>query len=255
MHVGIITYQTGHLKTWQMTRKVLTKGFRVTLYAFPFQLRPPKADVAPRYQDRPGQLIDLDIARFCGERGIGYVEVGGWSETFAKALGKPGAADTPEVFLHCIAKIVPASFIEGRIILNCHPGLLPHNRGVDAFKWSIVNRWPVGITLHAIDAEIDRGTILHRMRVPVFPADTLDDVWRRAYDFEIDLLGNFEHHIGRLGKNWLVGDDHPCSHSLISLEQDQQLPEIFAEHRVTLSHLSTDPNTQFHESDLLTSPA
>jgi len=37
MRVGIVTYQTGHLKTWQMIRMMLTKGYRVTVHAFPFK--------------------------------------------------------------------------------------------------------------------------------------------------------------------------------------------------------------------------
>jgi hypothetical protein len=167
MHVGIITYQTGHLKTWQVIRKVLTKGYRVTVYAFPFELRPPKPGPA-RYKDRPDQLIDLDVPSFCRRYGVGYVPVEGWGDEFAACIGAPGQPDSPDVYLHCIAKIVPASFIAGRTILNCHPGLLPQNRGVDAFKWSVVNKWPVGIALHVIDPEIDRGVILRRMRIPVF---------------------------------------------------------------------------------------
>ena len=248
MHVGIITYQTGHLKTWQLTRKMLTKGFRVTLFAFPFKLRPPKPGVA-RYSDRPAQLIDLDVPDFCRRFGVGYVPVAGWSDEHAAALGDAGGPDTPDVFLHCIAKIVPASFIAGRTILNCHPGLLPQNRGVDAFKWSIVNKWPIGITLHAIDPEIDRGTILRRMRIPVFATDTLADVCARTYDFEIDLLANFEHHLPNLRRGWNVGDDHPCGHSLIPIAQDGDIEGLFLRNRDDLCRLSADMAAQPHISD------
>ena len=63
MHVGILTYQTGHLKTWQITRSLLTKGYRITLFAFPFKLRPSQLQKNNRFKDRPDQLIDFDMDR------------------------------------------------------------------------------------------------------------------------------------------------------------------------------------------------
>jgi phosphoribosylglycinamide formyltransferase-1 len=247
MHVGVITYQVGHLKTWQIMRKMMTKGYRVTLYAFPFKLH--SRPGTERYKDRPDQLINFDVVSFCQRYGIGYVAVDSWNDEFAHCIGEPGTRDCPEVYLHCIAKIVPASFIEGRAILNCHPGLLPQNRGVDAFKWSIVNKWPIGVALHAIDPAIDCGMILRRMRIPVFPTDTLAAVCTRAYEFEIDLLANFEHHLPNLSKSWAVGDDHPCSHKRIPAETDENLEQIFEQNREELCRLSVDPSAQPHPSD------
>lgn len=235
MHVGLITYQTGHLKTWQITRKMLTKGYDITLFAFPFKARPPKTD--ERYQDRPSQLIDIDlnaarfVHEFSGLPSVDYINMPGWDDQYAHRLNGMRFY-APQVYLHCTAKIIPASFIKGRTILNCHPGLLPKNRGVDALKWALLTGRPLGVTLHAIDAEIDRGTILKRMTVPVFPTDELADVCQRMYDFEIDLLGNFEHHLD--GERVPVGDEYPCSHVKIPLEQDQRLAEIFRENRAAL---------------------
>jgi phosphoribosylglycinamide formyltransferase-1 len=194
--------------------------------------------------------MEFDLPSFCRRYGVGYVQVEGWSQEFAAHLGEPGRPDSPDVYLHCIAKIVPSSFIAGRTILNCHPGLLPQNRGVDAFKWSIVNGWPIGISLHVIDSEIDRGIILARMRIPVLPADSLAAVCARAYEFEVDLLGNFEHYLPNLAKNWAVGDDHPCSHTLVPLDIDQNLEQIFTQNREELCRLSVDLRAQSHPMDI-----
>src|SRR5579862_4408346 len=103
MHVGIITYQTGHLKTWQTIRRLMTKGDRITLFAFPFKLRPPKDD--GRYQDRPSQIIDFDVERYCAANGIGYRRVAGWADEFACELDWPSVEDRPQAYLTCIAKI------------------------------------------------------------------------------------------------------------------------------------------------------
>jgi Formyl transferase len=243
MHVGVITYQTGHRKTLGITLKLLTKGYRVTHFAFPFVQRRKSASY---YPDRPQQLLDYDVRDFCTRAGVDYRPVEGWTDTHATELGKPGENDAPEVFLSCIAKIIPATFIEGRTILNCHPGMLPHNRGVDAFKWSIVNAWPVGVTLHAIDEVIDRGTILFRRLVPIFANDTLPALCQRAYDFECDLLANFDVHLDNLRHKWLVGDTFPISHKRIPKEIDDRLEAVFLEKRAELMD-ATRPRSWRHE--------
>ena len=37
-------------------------------------------------------------------------------------------------------------------------------------------KWPMGVTLHIIDKEIDRGTILNRVRIPIFDNDSLKSI-------------------------------------------------------------------------------
>jgi phosphoribosylglycinamide formyltransferase-1 len=235
MHVGIITYETGHLKTFQLIQKFLVKSFKITLFAFPFKLWPRKFEC---FEDRPYQIIELDIEGFCQRYNIRYIKVDGWGEELADRLGDPKSLEAPDVYLTCIAKIIPKHFIENRIILNCHPGLLPKNRGVDAFKWSIVNSWPIGCTLHLIDEFIDRGTILHRMKIPILPNDNLRDVCMRAYDMEIDLMANFERYLENRNENWQVGDSFPVSHKKIPKDVDKRIDEIYYEKREVFIHLS-----------------
>lgn len=220
MHVGLITYQTGHRKTLEVTLKLRTRGHRITWYAFPFVKRAPKDN--NRYPDRPVQLLDFDVEAFCAAEDVGYRAMGGWSEEITRLRDDPDPAD---VYLHCTSKIVPAHFLGGRQVLNCHPGLLPRNRGVDALKWSIVKGWPIGVTLHVIDEEIDRGHILYRCRVPLLSDDTLHAVCRRAYEMECDLLANFDAH--RHACPEPVGDHHPISHARIPADVDARLESVF----------------------------
>lgn len=246
MHVGLITYQRGHLKTFQLLQKLLLAGHHVTLFAFPFQLRP---QTNTTFADRPHQIINLDISAFCRRHGIPWRPVEGWGDNYADALGEPGTADAPDLYMTCIAKIIPASFITGRTILNAHPGLLPQNRGVDAFKWSIVNCWPIGATLHVIDEAIDRGTILKRLRIPVLPDDTLESLCARAYDLEIDLMANFDRFLDRRHHNWCVGDSHPLSKGRVPADVDRSLQTLFLERRDHLVALATDLAALCHVSE------
>ena len=248
MHVGIITYQTGHLKTWQIIRRLMAKSYRITLYAFPFRLRP---QTLHGFTDRPYQIIEFDVKAFCRSHNIGYQIVNGWDDKYANDLDRSNAHEKPDIYLTCIAKIIPSSFIHGRTILNCHPGLLPHNRGVDAFKWCVVNKWPFGVTLHMINDQIDSGTILHRIRVPVWPNDTLPDVCQRAYDIEGDLLADFGCYLGNRRYSWHVSDEYPLSRKHIPLELDTRIEELFLKNRDEFVRLSTDFTVQAHPADVV----
>jgi phosphoribosylglycinamide formyltransferase-1 len=192
------------------------------LFAFPFVKRQPKDNGPAPYPDRPAQIMGFDVEAFCRRYGFGFRAMTGWQdENTVMFTGM-------DVWLHCTAKIVPPAFIDGRVILNVHPGLLPQNRGVDAFKWALVNGWPIGVTLHKIDEQIDRGTILYRHVVPILSDDTLPVVCERAYSFECDLLANFQDHLRWLTQPWLVGDEHPVSHKRIPAEIDAVLPKVFS---------------------------
>lgn len=65
-------------------------------------------------------------------------------------------------------------------VLNAHPGLLPHYRGVDVVAWAALNGDPVGVTVHFVDEGVDTGGILVRRTVPVEPGDDLDALRTKA---------------------------------------------------------------------------
>lgn len=235
MHVGLITYQTGHLKTWTILLMLLSKSFKVSLFAFPFIKR---ENGEERISDRPFQLIDINIKDFCLNNKINYIEVPGWGEEDVKYLDNPNRDPSPDVYLVLIAKIIPKAFIKNRIIINAHPGLLPDNRGLDAFKWAIINCWPIAVSLHIIDEVIDRGIILHTVKVPILPNDRLKDVANRAYEIECYLQSNFDYYLSNICLNNVVSDEYPLSRRRISNEDDLKLDEIFFKNRNKLIELS-----------------
>jgi methionyl-tRNA formyltransferase len=47
-------------------------------------------------------------------------------------------------------------------LINIHISLLPWNRGADPNFWSWFDRTPKGVSIHAIDAGVDTGDILHQ---------------------------------------------------------------------------------------------
>lgn len=45
-------------------------------------------------------------------------------------------------------------------VVNLHNSVLPFNRGADPNIWSIVDGTPRGVTLHYMDAELDKGYVI-----------------------------------------------------------------------------------------------
>ena len=68
-------------------------------------------------------------------------------------------------------------------------------RGLDCFKWSILNNQILGNTLHFIDEEVDSGKIIYHKKTPIFKSDDYQELAKRHYDMEIDMLVNFEKYI------------------------------------------------------------
>jgi phosphoribosylglycinamide formyltransferase-1 len=76
-------------------------------------------------------------------------------------------------------------------IINGHAGIIPMVRGLDAFKWAILNFKPIGNTLHFIDEHADAGSVIHQQITPLFANDTLEAFAERHYKIEINMLANF----------------------------------------------------------------
>ena len=63
-------------------------------------------------------------------------------------------------------------------VVNLHNAFLPFNRGAAPNIWSIVDGTPRGVTLHFIDAELDKGYIIAQRLVELKDDDTL----KTSYD-------------------------------------------------------------------------
>ena len=81
---------------------------------------------------------------------------------------------------------------EGRI-LNIHPALLPDFGGPGMYGMHVhravvaAGRTESGCSIHLVDNVYDHGRILAQAKVPVYPADTPEDVQKRVYEQEMRL--------------------------------------------------------------------
>lgn len=71
----------------------------------------------------------------------------------------------------------------------------PYNRGWYPQVFSILNKKPVGVTIHEVDTELDHGSVIDRREVAIHGYDTSYDVYQRILKMEIRML---EEHLSDL---------------------------------------------------------
>jgi len=104
------------------------------------------------------------------------------------------------VSLHC-KQIFPAELVNAIECVNFHPGYNPHNRGWYPQVFSILNKLPVGVTVHRMDEHIDHGPIIYREQITIDDADTSFEVYRRLIELQKKLIEDHFSDIIRLKYN------------------------------------------------------
>ena len=218
--IGIISYDYKHLKTQQVLDRLMldTPQKRdISIFALPFY---PRSTKTIRFAHRPNQFTGDSIFDIANRYGIAY----------KKCMSDIEIDDGCDLYLLTGAGILSKSAIRGKYILNCHPGIIPLTRGLDAFKWAIVECYPMGNTLHFIDDQVDAGTVVAVKETPLYSNDTLCDFAHRHYTAEIDMLANFELHLN-LRENKFHGVSDGLTHKRMSIREEAQLENRFMEYK------------------------
>jgi methionyl-tRNA formyltransferase len=72
--------------------------------------------------------------------------------------------------------------------LNCHPSLLPHNRGKHYNFWALVEQAPFGVTIHWVTEDVDAGDIAFQAPITTSWEDTGETLYRRARTATVELF-------------------------------------------------------------------
>lgn len=110
--------------------------------------------------------------------------------------------------------------------LNLHPALLPYNRGWHTPSWAILERKPIGATLHWVDEGIDSGDIALQREEKIRPDDTANTLYKRVLAAEIELF-----------------------RSAIPLIKERRLPRISQEEEGTSHNKSELSSVQYLDVD------
>ncbi len=94
------------------------------------------------------------------------------------------------ISLHC-KQIFPDKIVDNFRCVNVHPGLNPYNRGWYPQVFSLINKLPVGVTIHEMDCLLDHGPIIVQREVLIESWETSFDVYTKIQKMEIRLLEEF----------------------------------------------------------------
>ena len=94
------------------------------------------------------------------------------------------------ISLHC-QQFFPAELVSKIRCVNIHPGYNPYNRGWYPQVFSIINKKPLGVTIHEMDTLLDHGPIIAQEEVPLYAWDTSQTAYERIIEKEIELLEKY----------------------------------------------------------------
>lgn len=184
MNIAIFAYNFPHKKTQDTILKLLIEGINIecVIACDPVELNLPKQTlrVKPRHTD----LTHPET--ICRRFNIPYFVAPHNSQETIQILRSKNI----DLGLIAGARILKKEVVESVKlgVLNLHPGILPHVRGLDTLKWAIYYNKPIGVTSHLINEKVDAGRIIETKEIPLYKDDTLIDISLRLYETEIELL-------------------------------------------------------------------
>jgi phosphoribosylglycinamide formyltransferase-1 len=211
--IGLITYYYPHLKTEQVVQNLVKMPYKLKMYALPYK---PRKERVTLFQHRPDQIGAAATEVIAEKHRIPYV----------RCEGDSGIDDSCDLYLICGAGILSAEAIKGKRIINCHPGIIPASRGLDAFKWAVYDMKPLGITLHYIDEDTDAGELISVIPTNVYKTDSIATLARRHYENEIYCTANFMEYL-RNPQNPYKGLEKTAAKKRMPLEKEKELLIMF----------------------------
>jgi len=184
MKIGIITYDRPHRKTQDVLHGLHEIGYKkIKLIVSKFRKFKNKK-IKNFFEHRPDQF-----------NGPSIKEISGYYDLSVCNLDDKNIYRNLDIVLICGSAIINNSLIKKNFVINCHSGLIPLTRGLDAFKWAILEKKLIGTTLHYIDENVDLGKIISHEKTPFFKSDTIKRFAKRHYNAEVNMLTNFEYHL------------------------------------------------------------
>jgi folate-dependent phosphoribosylglycinamide formyltransferase PurN len=128
------------------------------------------------FAGRAGQFAELrqvagfaepePTEQFCRRHGIAYRTVAHHNDEVTAELLRAAQVDLvvlgdTRVLRPHILALAPHG------IVNVHPGYLPEVRGNNPYLWAVIHNLPQGVSVHLIDARVDRGPLLRTRPVPI----------------------------------------------------------------------------------------
>lgn len=72
--------------------------------------------------------------------------------------------------------------------LNLHPSFLPFNRGWHTPSWAILEKTPIGATLHFMSESLDTGDVIIQRQLDIAPHDTANSLYQKLKKLELNVF-------------------------------------------------------------------
>ena len=94
----------------------------------------------------------------------------------------------------------PVDMVRNYRCINVHPGLNPYNRGWFPQTFSLVNHFPVGVTIHEMDAHLDDLVKKNYVASPMQEEGNINkkEDFDRICKLDLESIGTFGEHIDLL---------------------------------------------------------
>lgn len=184
LEICVFAYEFPHFKSEYGIKTLLANGFKIALViAQPFkQLNVPRS----LFKISPTLPVNGDLQAICRKNNIRFEVAEHDSNEAIDAITSTSANFGVILGARILKKTTIKQLKYG--ILNIHPGAIPENRGLDNFKWSILNHLRLANTAHLIDEKIDKGNILRIRDTKILSTDGIHDLYLRHFFSEFNLL-------------------------------------------------------------------
>ena len=180
----VFGYEFPHFKTEYGIKELILNKFNISLVVLQrykkLSVKSSKKRVYP-YLNPLGNIKEI-----CEMHNIKYIVSDHDSKYTVNYLRRIN----PQLGIILGARILKKKTIEcfSKGILNLHPGEIPINRGLDNFKWAIINQYPMIVTAHLISEKIDLGKIIKKSEIKILEDDTIFDFSLRHFFNEFKVM-------------------------------------------------------------------
>jgi phosphoribosylglycinamide formyltransferase-1 len=226
--IAVISYDYPTRKTQEVLFRLKGKGYsNVDIYATPFILRKP---LQPMISHRPDELLlDLDNEKITRNLGYKYIrkEIGELNDSFNKI--------NYDSILIAGAGLLPEELVNNHKIINSHPGYLPYVRGLDAVKWAVYKKLPIGATVHFVNQDADAGLLISQQKLIISSEDTFHTMCFKLWNLEMRLLVGAIELVEGVKEFAPLSTDFGESHRRMPRNKEQELYQKFEEYKKELN--------------------
>lgn len=181
--IFVVAYDCPHRKTFDVLTGLSALGYKnITVFSCPMTY---KKSFKPILQHRPNVIYHVDTHTLCNNLNFKFILLKTLNDlrAYINDIG-----DAPVLIAG--TGLIPENLLDKITFINAHPGYIPYARGLDAFKWSILENLPIGVSTHILSHVVDAGKLIKRLRILPEAGDTFHSLAQKVYEQEIKLLLN-----------------------------------------------------------------